>query len=337
MAGGEGAAGFGVKCAGDFTSGRRSAGLGGQRESDILKSQEWCRESARRVARSFFRGMSLTPADRRPAIFAVYAWMRRADDLADELARDEALIALANMRHRTKAVMNGKELTNKEIADEPFWPAFVDAVHRFHVRGEWLGEMLDGLEGDARSVAGEARFANDADLDLYRHQVGGVVGQVCTAVWGVRDHSMQAEAMMLADYRGRAIQLLNIVRDIGDDWRTGRVYIPVSVLGSFGFTPAALVEWPGPWEPSGPGPALVRSLIRRAQRELSQTWRYERLLSPDCARAAWTLRASYEAIASVLQRTPSRAVRGRRARPGVLGKSLLLARAFAGRPWKARA
>jgi len=311
---------------------------------EVGASEDWCREHARVVARSFYRGMNLTPADRRAGLFAVYAWMRAADDAADDLSADEALPALTAMRVRTERIFAGRwdGRAASDLAVTPsergrpaqrFWPAFASAVASFPLRGVWFDDMLDGLESDAVALPGEVRFAHSSALATYRHRVGGVVGLACTALWGVREAGMWGEALHLADARGRAFQLINIARDIGADWKVGRVYVPRSALERHGVSAAMLASW----EPSGACAALIRGLVRHARAELVQTWRYERLLAPDCAAAAWALKASYQGIAEVLENDPERAVCGRRARPPKWAKALIAARALTMRPWMVNA
>ncbi len=304
---------------------------------EIGASEDWCRERARQVALSFYRGMSLTPPDRRGALFAVYAWMRAADDAADDLPMPEGLALLQRIRHRSEAIFEGRwdgtGLADSEGAVEPYWRAFAAAVQRYPLRLTWFAEMLDGLEADARATPGTVRFATLSQLSTYRHQVGGIVGLACTAVWGVREGSMWGEALHLADTRGRAFQLINVLRDIGPDADCGRIYIPGSELQRFGLTPAGLAAWTNPVACG----SLVRAMVRTAQGELGGTWRYERLLSPGCEAAAWALRASYLGIAQILEREPERGVRGKRARAPHWAKALIAARAVGTRPWMVNA
>jgi 15-cis-phytoene synthase len=178
-----------------------------------------CRRIARDSGSSFYTGMRLLPADRRDAIFAIYALARRIDDIADgELASDEKLAELGRVR---------AHLDQLHDAEDPVLVAVADAAQRYPIPLGAFGDLVDGAEMDARGHD----YATFADTELYGRRVAGSIGRLALGVFETTDGPA---AERLADELGVALQLTNILRDVSEDVRNGRVYLPREDLYRFG-------------------------------------------------------------------------------------------------------
>ncbi len=181
-----------------------------------------CRGVARRCARNFYYAFLPLPREQHDALCAIYAFMRRTDDLADDpgapVARRQADIEA--WRERLRSALEG------DRADGPVLPAFCDAVARFSIPHNYFSALLDGME---RDLSGRAYETFDELYD-YCYQAASVVGMTTIHVLGF-DHD---GAIPLAEKCGVAFQLTNILRDISADARMGRVYFPSAELSKFG-------------------------------------------------------------------------------------------------------
>ncbi|HEU0304629.1 MAG TPA: phytoene/squalene synthase family protein [Gaiellaceae bacterium] len=169
----------------------------------------------RQRARNFAYGIMLLPRPKRRAIAAIYAFARAVDDVADDPhlpvgAKRERLEAL-----RARLDGNGR-------AGATF-VALADARRRYPIPEQALRDLVDGGLQDTR----QSRYATFADLREYCSRVAGAVGVACVAVYGA-DEPRRAETL------GIALQLINIMRDVREDWALGRVYLPQDELAEFG-------------------------------------------------------------------------------------------------------
>ena len=183
---------------------------------------------------SFYRGMRVLPADRRAAMYAVYAFCRLVDDVADEPAPIEAKRAgLAAWRAAIAGVYRGG-------ADNAVTRVLLPAVRRFELRQEDFLAVIDGMQMDAETVI----VAPDlATLDLYCDRVAAAVGRLSVRAFGDRSEAADQVAWAL----GRALQLTNILRDLAEDAARGRLYLPREWLEAAGvpLDPAAALASPG--------------------------------------------------------------------------------------------
>ena len=169
----------------------------------------------RREARNFAYGIMVLPRPKRRAIAAVYAFARRVDDIADgELPR-------AEKRTRLEAL---RAALDSEPGD-PMLVALADARERFGVPDRALNALVDGGLQDTE----QGRYADFEALHGYCRLVAGAVGVACVAVYGSAD-------VERAETLGVALQLINIIRDVREDWDLGRVYLPQDELGAYGVT-----------------------------------------------------------------------------------------------------
>ena len=180
-----------------------------------------CREVTRASATSFYHGMRLLPAPRRNAMYAIYAFARRVDDVADgPLAAAEKQAALDRVRAELSAL--------DEASRDPGLIALADACRRYPLPREALSELIDGAAMDVQG----AEYATFDQLVVYCRRVGGTIGRLSLGVFGSADKGERA--MRLADDLGVAFQLTNILRDVAEDLAGGRLYLPRDDLDAFG-------------------------------------------------------------------------------------------------------
>ncbi|HET8997160.1 MAG TPA: presqualene diphosphate synthase HpnD [Acetobacteraceae bacterium] len=175
----------------------------------------------RAAGTSFYRGMRVLPPDRRHAMYAIYAFCRLVDDIAD----DEA--PLADRLPRLAAWRDHIDGLYRGAAEEPVTRVLRAAVQRFDLRREDFVAVIDGMQMDAEQVI----VAPDlATLDLYCDRVASAVGRLSVRAFG--DASPAADRV--AHALGRALQLTNILRDVAEDAERGRLYLPSEYLDEAG-------------------------------------------------------------------------------------------------------
>jgi phytoene synthase len=168
----------------------------------------------RRRARNFAYGIMLLPREKRRAIAAIYAFARRVDDTADgDLPVHDKRVQLESLR----------AALNVDSSEDAMLVALADARSRFPIPLTALRALVDGGLQDLE----QRRYTTFDELDGYCRRVAGAVGVACVAVYG-SDDVARAETL------GVALQLINIIRDVREDWGLGRVYIPQDELASFG-------------------------------------------------------------------------------------------------------
>ncbi|MFO0910970.1 MAG: phytoene/squalene synthase family protein [Isosphaeraceae bacterium] len=195
---------------------------------ELASSHAFCNRVARREAKNFYPSFLLLPADRRRSMCALYAFMRHSDDLADEPGAPEAKrAALETWRSALNAVASGGAA---DPSGWPGWPAFAETIRRHAIPTRYLNAVLDGVAMDVEPHP----LPDEAALRSYCYHVATAVGLCCLHIWGFRSEGGRAE--QLADAAGQALQRTNIVRDVGEDAREGRVYLPADRLSAFGVT-----------------------------------------------------------------------------------------------------
>jgi phytoene synthase len=184
--------------------------------------------TTRREAGNFGWGIMLLPREKRNAIAALYAFARRVDDVADEPG-------LSPVERRSRLEGFGREVAAlpSAPADDPVLVALADAVGRFDVPTTALVDLVAGGLMDME----RSRYASWEELREYCRCVAGSVGVACAAVYGPSDREA---ARPLAETLGVALQQINIMRDVPEDWRLGRVYLPQDELVRFGVTEAGI-------------------------------------------------------------------------------------------------
>jgi phytoene synthase len=284
----------------------------------LSRSYDACARLTREHARSFYAASRLLTRRQKSAAFALYAFCRVADDTIDTAAgasREALQEGLEWLRRRLDRVYAD------EVAEEGPDLALADTVHRYGIRQEAFQELLRGLEWDVDPVA----FQTTAELLQYCHLVAGVVGELMLPVLGASG----PEAIARADDLGIAMQLTNILRDVGEDLDHGRIYLPAQELAEFGLSHDT-----------------VRRRVADDRWRSFMTWQIQRARGY-YARAdlgvpligtwngRWTTRAMrlmYGDILRVLERTGCNPFRGRARTTGSRKLVLLAAAAW---PWRA--
>jgi 15-cis-phytoene synthase len=176
----------------------------------------------RREARNFAWGILLLPRAKRHAVAALYAFARRVDDLADD-----PVLPAGVRRAQLERCRAAVEALPSAPAEDPVLVALADAMQRYSVPRPAL---LDLVAGGLMDVE-QSRYASWEELREYCRRVAGAVGLACTAVYGPSD---LARATPRAEAMGLALQQINIMRDVAEDWGLGRVYLPQDELSRFG-------------------------------------------------------------------------------------------------------
>ena len=188
----------------------------------------------RAAGTSFYRGMRILPPDRRAAMYAIYAFCRLVDDIADEPAPiEEKRRLLAAWRDRIAGLAHG-------VAEDATTRVLLPAMRRYALREADFLAVIDGMETDAETVV---VAPSEAELDLYCDRVASAVGRLSVRAFG--DASADADAV--AWHLGRALQMVNILRDLGEDAARGRLYLPREWLTEAGvpLAPAAALQSEG--------------------------------------------------------------------------------------------
>ncbi|MBL8762967.1 MAG: phytoene/squalene synthase family protein [Phycisphaerae bacterium] len=276
--------------------------------TELGDSYRACAEITRRRARNFFYGLRLAPEPRRSALYAIYAWMRAADDAVDQqadLATKQA--ALARHSDLTERVLTLRDSGGGAGAPGAtptgaYWPAFAHTLASYPIDGAHVRDMLRGMEDDLTLTA----IRTDADLERYCYRVASTVGQVCVAVWGLRPGVDVPNAMRLAALRGRAFQLTNILRDFAQDFddSPSRVYLPRSAFDRAGLDPTDLRRWAGEEACA----TLIRAYAGKAREAYEESSPLDAFVDPACAPAMWAMTSIYRSILDRIEAEPRRVV-----------------------------
>jgi phytoene synthase len=192
--------------------------------ADAMTPDAYCEEKAARSGSSFYYSFRFLPPERRRAIIALYAFCREVDDVVDEVTDPGvARLKLAWWRSEIAAVFGG-------APRHPVALALAPAVAAFKLRQEYLLAVIDGMTMDLD----HNRYLDFAALERYCHCVAGVVGLMSAEIFGYVEPATRGYARDL----GVAFQLTNIIRDVGEDARRGRIYLPQDELQSHGVAAA---------------------------------------------------------------------------------------------------
>jgi len=193
---------------------------------------QYCQDKAAQSGSSFYYSFLFLPPEKRRAITALYAFCREVDDVVDECAdASVARMKLAWWRQEIAAVFDAK---HGNIPTHPVAKALVAVTKTFNLSAGQLNEIIDGMEMDLN----HNRYADFKTLQLYCHHVAGVVGQLSAEIFGYRDRN----TLQYAHDLGLAFQLTNIIRDVGEDARRDRIYLPQDELARFGVSSADILH-----------------------------------------------------------------------------------------------
>ena len=283
---------------------------------DLDTAMRYCHDLTRARAGNFYHGLKLTPEPKRSAMYAVYAFMRAADDLADTPATT-AQSEIRNPKSEIKALDRFRAAMQRALdaaPDEPLpagelWPAFKHVADTYRLDPAHLHAMLDGQRCDIL----HHRYDTFAELYTYCYRVASVVGLVCVSVWG---YEGGPATLKLAEQRGIALQLTNILRDVAEDAARGRVYLPQEDLDRFNVDPAIFT---GQRPPNAAFDRFMHFQIERARAYYRASAELERHIQPDCRATSWAMMEIYRRLLERIARRP-RQVLQRRVSLGKLEK-----------------
>jgi 15-cis-phytoene synthase len=251
-----------------------------------------CRGITRSNAKNFYYAFLVLPKRKRESLCAVYAFMRRCDDIADDPA-----LSVEERRYKLDVWLEALHRVQQgEPSDDPILLGLTDTQRRFTIPAGLLDELAMGTAMDVEPgtaglenpvspvvpVSGlTVQYQTFEDLKVYCYRVASVVGLVCIHIFGYRDPAAEP----LAEQCGLAFQLTNIIRDVKEDAAMGRVYLPQEDLAKFGLTAAELL--------SAPDPARFRPLLAmeadRAREYYQAGEQLNSYISEDSQPALWVL------------------------------------------------
>lgn len=185
-------------------------------DATLDNAYEYCSEITSTSSHTFYLAANLLPKDKRRAVHALYAFCRTTDDLVDK--SDSSSTAFSNWRH---------QLANPTAPDQVAL-AWTDTLTSYSIPHGYVEQLVDGI---ARDLV-QNRYSTFAELTEYCYGVASTVGLIVMHIIGFQDGNALPYAIKL----GVALQLTNILRDVGEDWRAGRFYLPLDELAKFGLT-----------------------------------------------------------------------------------------------------
>jgi 15-cis-phytoene synthase len=260
-------------------------------ESQLHMAYSVCRGITRRRAKNFYYGFLVLPKRKRQALCAVYAFMRRCDDIADDpsLAATERRLRLDAWVDAFHSALAGLP------TDDPILLAVTDAQRRFAISVGLLDQLAFGTAMDTEAANTDSavpsrpiQYRNFHELERYCYNVASVVGLVCIRIFGYNNPAAEP----LAEKCGLAFQLTNIIRDVKEDADLGRVYLPEEDLARFGLSSADLAP--------SPDPARIRPLLELEAQRAFENYRAADELIPliqeDSQPALWVLVTIYRSL-----------------------------------------
>ena len=269
-------------------------------ESQLHMAYSVCRGITRSRAKNFYYGFLVLPKRKRQALCAVYAFMRRCDDIADDPA-------LPPRERRQKLELWVDAFHNSQSGfptDDPILLALTDAQRRFHIPLGLLDALAFGTAMDAEDAPSEdsgdqdntgqpqtpylqVQYRSFQDLERYCYHVASVVGLVCIRIFGYTDPAAEP----LAERVGLAFQLTNIIRDVKEDAALGRVYLPEEDIEQFGLLSTDI---------TAPNPVRLRPLLELQAERAFENYRAADklipLISEDSQPALWVLVTIYRSL-----------------------------------------
>jgi phytoene synthase len=255
-----------------------------------------CRAIAKREAKNFYYAFVALPEPRRNAICAIYAFMRKADDLSDDesISREQRRVNLEEWQAAWRNASQTGEL------QDPVFIAVRDATQRFSIPLGLLDELVAGTTSDLKANPGDApdTYATFADLYRYCYLVASVVGLVCIRIFGYTDPA----AEKLAEETGVAFQLTNILRDVAEDAERGRVYLPLEDLAAHNVTLDAILHRKKGAPPTANERALLAEIGARAEGYYASAFKLLPLIDRESRPALWVLVKIYRGLLKRIRR-----------------------------------
>jgi phytoene synthase len=250
---------------------------------DLLNSAYAFCDSVTAVhSRSFYLASRLLPAGKRRAVRALYAFCRVCDDIVDRAATQSSA-------ERSLAAWRERVLSLHPWEDDPVAIAWNDTRRRYRIPRRYAEQLVAGVAQDLR----QTRYDTFEDLAAYAYGVASTVGLMSMHIIGFST----PEAIPYAIKMGVALQLTNVLRDVGEDWRLGRLYLPLEELAGFGLAEADLAAGrvDDRWR------ALMRFQIARNRRLYVQAWPGIAMLNKDGRLAVAAAAGFYSAILDDLE------------------------------------
>ncbi len=257
-----------------------------------------CRGITRSQAKNFYYGFLVLPKRKRQALCAVYAFMRRCDDIADDPS-----LAASDRQQKLDAWLDAFHAAHAGYpTDDPILLALTDAQRQFNITVGLLDQLAYGTAMDVEveenrdpaSAGGSIRYRSFEELRLYCYNVASVVGLVCIRIFGYRDPAAES----LAERCGLAFQLTNIIRDVREDAALGRIYLPEDDLAQFGISFSELA--------TAPDVARIRPLLQLEAERARENYRAGDELIPfideDSQPALWVLITIYRRLLEKIAR-----------------------------------
>ncbi len=282
------------------------------RTAQLQAAYDECRAIAKREAKNFYYAFRVLPEHKSDAMCAMYAFMRKADDLAD----DESL-SLDARRDAMVAWTGAWRASRAGGSDDPVFLAVNDTQQQFKIPADLLEQLVAGttLDLDPRPAGVRVHilepaqaglpsvqvYENFAALQHYCYLVASVVGLVCIRIFGYTDR----RAEQLAVDTGIAFQLTNILRDIREDAERGRIYLPADLLREHSVTPEHVMGLLANLQPTAADFALLNGLEKHAQTLYRSGYALIPLLAPDAQPAMRVLVRIYHRLLDRIARNPA--------------------------------
>ncbi|HEV7617991.1 MAG TPA: presqualene diphosphate synthase HpnD [Burkholderiaceae bacterium] len=249
-----------------------------------MSPDDYCQQKAAQSGSSFYYSFLFLPPERRRAITALYAFCREVDDTVDECT--DAAVA------RTKLIWWRKEIAAM-LAGNPTHPvtlALQPHLVPYSLDGKHLQAIIDGMEMDLD----QTRYLDFAGLQRYCWHVASVVGLLSAGIFG----ATRPETLQYAEKLGLAFQLTNIIRDVGEDARKGRIYLPISELQQFNVTAADILNA----RHTENFENLMRFQVERAQRAYDEAFALLPAEDRRAQRPGLIMAAIYRALLNEIER-----------------------------------
>ncbi len=266
--------------------------------SQLDQAYEICRKETQQWAKTFYLGTLLLPQEKRKAIWAIYVWCRRTDEIMDSVeasnkSQDELSDNLDEWEENTKNVFKG-------IIKSELDSVLLDTIEKYPQSIQPYLDMIDGQRMDLNKF----RYKNFDELKLYCYRVAGTVGLMTQNVMGIDSAYTSAPWSAMPDPSEAAIalgianQLTNILRDVGEDRQRGRIYLPQSDIEKFNYSEEELLKGKinNQWK------ALMNFQLTRAREWFQKSEDGIKWLSSDARWPVWTSLRLYRGILDSIER-----------------------------------
>jgi len=250
----------------------------------LMSPDDYCQQKAAKSGSSFYYSFLFLPPERRRAITALYAFCREVDDTVDDCT--DVMVARAKLhwwRQEIAAMLGGTPA-------HPVTRALQPHLQSFNLDGNHLLAIVDGMEMDLD----QTRYLDFIGLKKYCWHVASVVGVLSASIFGTTN----AQTLAYAEKLGLAFQLTNIIRDVGEDARKGRIYLPVNELQQFGVTAADILNA----RHSEKFEQLMHFQARRAQQLYDEAFALLPLADRRAQRPGLIMAAIYRALLDEIER-----------------------------------